>query len=218
MPEEIEIETKDLQETIDEMREEREERAREARETAWTRWISLSTALLAVIAAVAALQSGTLVNEALNEKNDAVLHQAQASDQWAYYQAKGIKGNGARQTAAMLEAIHAPAPAIAKWKKEADRYKEEQTEPQQKARELEAERNAENEKAKALMDHHHIFAYCVTFTQVAIALSAVAALTRRKPVWYISLLIGVAGLIWFIYGFIQPVKITQPPAAHAAAE
>src|SRR5438128_1444288 len=84
MPEEAEIETTELQETIDEMREEREERVREARETAWTRWISLTTALLAVVAAVAALQSGALVNEAM-------MDQLRASDKWNEYQASRQK-------------------------------------------------------------------------------------------------------------------------------
>ena len=36
-----------------------------------------------------------------------------------------------------------------------------------------------------------------------IALAAVAALTRRRPVWYISLVIGVIGLVLFSYGFLM---------------
>src|SRR5262245_34679826 len=138
MPEEIEVETKELQETIDEMREEREERAKEARETAWTRWISLTTALLAVVAAIAALQAGRLVNEALVRKNEAVLHQAEASDQWAYYQAKGIKGNGSKQTADLLAANSAQSALAEKWRKEARRYEDDQAKIKAKAEEMEA--------------------------------------------------------------------------------
>ena len=111
MPEEAEVETKELQETIEEMREERAERVEAERRTAWTRWISLGTALLAVVAAVGALQSGTLVNEALVKKNESVLHQAQASDQWAYYQAKGIKGELQRTATLESELIRAAARA-----------------------------------------------------------------------------------------------------------
>src|SRR5438046_1184977 len=84
MPEEVEIETKELQETIDELREEREERHAEERKTAWTRWISLTTALLAVFAAIGALQSGALVNGAM-------LDQLRASDTWNEYQASRLK-------------------------------------------------------------------------------------------------------------------------------
>ena len=52
MSEEIEIETKELQETIEELHEERREREQEARLAAWTRYIALTTALLAVFAAI----------------------------------------------------------------------------------------------------------------------------------------------------------------------
>jgi hypothetical protein len=212
MPEEIEVETKELQETIDEMREERDERAKEAKETAWTRWISLSTALLAVFAAIAALQAGSLVNEALIAKNNSVLNQAKASDQWAYYQAKGIKGNGARQTADLLAATPSLTKQADKWREEAKRYKEEQKEAEAEARKLEAERDEKNKESAELMEHHEVFAFCVTFLQVAIALSAVAALTKQKLVWYLSLLVGIAGLIYFGNGFARSAQPRKPAA------
>src|SRR5437588_12288921 len=84
MPEEIEVETKDLQETIEELQEERKERVETERRAAWTRYIALTTAILAVFAAVAALRAGTLVNEA-------VLRQLKASDTWNEYQADRTK-------------------------------------------------------------------------------------------------------------------------------
>src|SRR5258706_377242 len=80
MPEEVEIETRELQETIDELQEERKERAEEQRKSAWTGYIALTTAFLAVFAAIGALQSGGLVNEAM-------LDQLRASDKWNEYQA-----------------------------------------------------------------------------------------------------------------------------------
>jgi hypothetical protein len=57
----------------------------------WLRYLALSTALIAVIAALSSLQSGTYANQSLLEKNNAILAQSQASDQWNFYQAKGIK-------------------------------------------------------------------------------------------------------------------------------
>ena len=107
MPEDVEIEAHELNEKLHEIHEAHHEAHKEGdhQEAAWLRWVSLTTGLLAVLAAIAALLSGSLVNEALDEKNSAVLKQAQASDQWAYYQAKGIKGNSAAQTAAILTAL-----------------------------------------------------------------------------------------------------------------
>src|SRR5215467_11521027 len=88
MPED-EFETAEFKEKMEEATEhaieESEHRAR------WIVYLSFSTALIAVLAAIAALESGTFSNQALIEKNEALLAQAKASDQWAYYQAKGIK-------------------------------------------------------------------------------------------------------------------------------
>src|SRR6476620_6799867 len=53
---------------------------------AWISWVALSTAILAVLAAIAGLLSGKHANEAM-------MNQIQASDQWAFYQAKSIKAS-----------------------------------------------------------------------------------------------------------------------------
>ena len=139
-----------------------------------------------------------------------MLSQAKASDQWAYDQAKGIKGNGARQTADLLSANPAQEKQAERWKEEAKRYKEEQKEAETEARKLESERDEQNRESADLMEHHEIFAFCVTFLQVAIALSAVAALTKQKLVWYLSVMVGIAGLIYFGNGFVHSVHSNKP--------
>ncbi len=55
------------------------------------RTIALTTALFAALAAIASLEAGGPVNEALALKTEATRLQAEASDQWSYYQAKGLK-------------------------------------------------------------------------------------------------------------------------------
>src|SRR5229473_346022 len=82
MPEEPELDTDKLQETI-----------HEPPSGALLRNIALTTAMLAALGAVAALRAGGTVNEALVLKTESGRLQAEASDQWAYYQAKGIKAN-----------------------------------------------------------------------------------------------------------------------------
>ena len=84
MPEETEI----GEVGVDKLGEEATEHAREhGKGTPWMRWLGLSTALFAVFAAIASLKAGHFANEALLHSADATLKQAQASDQWAYYQA-----------------------------------------------------------------------------------------------------------------------------------
>src|SRR5213593_444064 len=88
MPEE-EFETTEFKERLEEATEHAVEAAE--RRSRWIIYLSFSTALIAVLAAIAALESGTYSNQALMQKNEALLAQSKASDQWAYYQAKSVK-------------------------------------------------------------------------------------------------------------------------------
>ncbi len=187
MPEGPEVETERLHEAI------HEELEREG--GSFLKQIALTTALFAALAAIAALRAGATVNEALVLKTEATRLQAEASDQWAYYQAKGIK-------AAVQEASRTSWLAIAKeppadYAASQQRYGQEQAEIQKKARELEGERDRKSAEADHLLHQHHGFANAVALFQVSIALGAVAALTRSRPVWLGSLLLGVAAAVLF---------------------
>jgi hypothetical protein len=187
MPEGPEIETEKLHESI------HEELEREG--GTLLRQIALTTAVLAALAALASLRAGATVNEALALKTDATRLQAEASDGWAYYQAKGVK-------AAVQEAVRASwAAADKEVPPEVDenvrRYAEEQAQIAEKAHEKERERDEREQHATHLLHAHHGFAAAVALFQVAIALGAVAALTRLKLVWLTSLAAGAAGLVSF---------------------
>jgi hypothetical protein len=202
MPEEG-LETQELRDRLEEAREElateRKAVDRE-KESAWTLHLSLSTAIVAVFAAIASLQSGSHANDAILSKNEAVLTQARASDQWAYYQAKGIKEVVYRSQAEALGTTN-PTQA-AKFRDEASRYKEEQGELEKRARELEDRAEHAGKAAEQSLEHHHEFAISVTVFQVAIALAAIAALARRKPLWFVSLAVSVGGLVFFVRGWL----------------
>ncbi len=187
MPEGPEIDTDKLRETID--------AEIEKEGSGMLRWVSLTTAILAAVAAVASLRAGDTVNEALALKSDATRIQAQASDQWAYYQAKGIKGAVARASATTWKAAGRPVPP--ELEATAERYDSEQKEITVKARGLEAERDLKEHEATALLEQHHSYAAAVALFQVAIALGAVSALTRNKYVWWCSMVLGAGGLVMF---------------------
>ena len=157
--------------------------------------------LLAAVAAVASLRAGDTVNEALVMKTEATRLQGEASDQWAYYQAKGIKAAVSRATAVTWRAAGKPVPA--ETEVTAARYDAEQKDIQEKARELEHERDRKEHEAAALLEQHHRFARAVALFQDSIALGAVAALTRVRLVWYASLVLGAAGLGFFAVPFLK---------------
>jgi uncharacterized protein DUF4337 len=187
VPEEIELDSDKLRETID--------KEIEHENSDFLKRIALSTALFAAFAAVVAMQAGDTVNEALVLKTEATRLQAQASDQWAFYQAKGIKASVADAGAQSWLSIGKPTPAAL-----TDRVAKEtndQKEIRQKAEELEHERDAKSAEADRLLQRHHLLANAVALLQVSIALGAVAALTRRNVMWLGSLLVGSIGVVLF---------------------
>jgi hypothetical protein len=196
MPEEG-IETGELKESLEHAAEAMEE----GHAPRWTIALSLSTALLAVCAAIASLLSGANSNEAILAKNEAVLHQARASDQWTYYQAKSVKASLADLRAA-VDARDDPASAE-RMRGEAERYRREGAEIEKSAHDLEEKVEASNRRAEQLLEHHHHFAISVTLFQIAIALCAIAALIRRRSLWLLGLVGGCGGLLFLLVGLLS---------------
>ncbi|RTL60220.1 MAG: DUF4337 domain-containing protein [Sphingobacteriales bacterium] len=171
--EEIEVPTEHLQETIKEKIEEAEKEEKE-KESKWSMYVAISTALVAVFAAIAALMAG-------HHSNEALIEQIKSSDQWAFYQAKGIK--------AEIKNITNDAES----KATAERYKKEQEEIKQKAEEAQT-------LSEAHLAHHVLLARSVTLFQISIAVSAIAILTRKKIMWYAGLLFAITGIVFFASG------------------
>jgi hypothetical protein len=193
MPEGPEIDTDKLREQIDEEIE-REDHS-------LVRMIAVTTAIFAALAAIASLQAGATVNEALVLKTEATQLQAQASDMWSYYQAKGVKGAIATATLASWRAAgKAPPPEI---EASVTRYATEQRAISDSAKDKERARDERSHEADELLQRHHGFAYAVALFQIAIALGAVAALTRAKPVLALSLLSGLGGLALFVMHYLR---------------
>jgi hypothetical protein len=188
MPEDVEIETENLREAI------HEEMERQGGNLLKT--IAVTTAIFAAIAAVAALKAGGTANEALMLQTEATRLQAEASDQWAYYQAKGIKG--AVQEAARTSWLAIGKDAPAQYGDAEKKYKKEQEEISKAAKEKEHARDEKVAEAAHLLHKHHGFANSVALFQVAIALGAVAALSRNRWIWYASLLLGLSGVAFFV--------------------
>src|SRR5579871_3582923 len=120
------------------------ERAEHSKEP-WIGRVALTAALLAALAAVAS-------SFAAHHESEGILEQIKASDQWAYYQAKGIKAD-------ILKALKPDAQDI-------HRYADEQ-------KEIRAEATKAQETSKAHMRIHGWFARAVTFSQIAIAMAAI---------------------------------------------
>jgi hypothetical protein len=144
----------------------------------WLSWVALSTALLAVLAAIAGLLSGKHVNEA-------IMNQIEASDQWNYYQAKSIK-------ASVLDAKM----SLAGTSNESDQSKRDRYEKEQE--EIKSEAEHKEAAAKSNFHKHEVFAGGVTMFQIAIAIAAISALTKKRKFWIVSLLFGIVGCAFLV--------------------
>jgi hypothetical protein len=176
--EEIEVPTEHLHENINEHAEHTRER--------WIMMVALTAALLAVLAALSALMAG-------HHSNEATIDQIKASDQWAFYQAKGIKSAVLESKTELLREMGKSVSG--KDEEKIKEYKNEQNEIDKEAREL------QKSSERHLVLHNGI-AQSVTIFQIAIAVCAIAVLTRKKMLWYGSLFLGIIGSVLLAIAFL----------------
>lgn len=148
--------------------------------------IALMTAILSTIGALISYQSGSNQNEAMFLKNQSILKQAEASDQWAYYQAKSTKSHLDAVAAALSQTAELKAGFLAdKAKQDAQK-----TEVEKEAKKLQEESHKLGEESEAKLRPHEKMALGLTFIQVAVALAAITILTRKR--WLIWGALGSA--------------------------
>ena len=170
---------------------------KEASSPNWMRILSLVTAVLAVFTALGSLKAGSFSSQALMNKNEAVLNQARASDQWAFYQSKSIKA-----TIKEGELDRAgKSPRAKKLSSDIERYEKEKDEISAKAKSYELKADEAGKRVLLLMVPGKNFSLSVTLFQVAIALSGLAALTRRRYIWFVGLAVALFGMSFFIKGY-----------------
>ena len=165
----------------------------------WLNHMALVTVILAVCATLSTFKGG-------GYSTQSVINQTQASDQWAFYQAKSTKQHlhELQVVQFQLQAMTLPpnSPSIAAYAKkteeyqaEIERYKTEKKEIEATARELEKLRD----DAKL---HGKPFGMAVMFLQVAILLNSIASLMKAKKIWWTAVPIGLTGLVFFANGFL----------------
>ncbi len=156
--------------------------------------IALSSALIAVLAAVASMLSE-------HQSNEAMLSQLKASDQWAYYQAKGIKHNVLDTQIVLLEAHGFKDQAkLEEMKTAREKYRKDQEDISKEAT------KEQGDSQKALRSHLSL-SYAETFLQVAIGISAISALTRRRWLWITSMVVAAGGIAFLTWGILRVLAI-----------
>lgn len=152
----------------------------------WVLYVALTTAVFAVLAAIAGLLAGSHADEAM-------LTQMKASDQWAFYQAKGIKSE-------MLVTSNKILVAMGKQPVAEDAAKV----AENKAEQAKIKKEAEDFQKESVVhsDKHSVMAKCVTLFQVAIAIGAISIITKRRILWLASMGFAIVGVVFFVMGLL----------------
>lgn len=152
-----------------------------------TNQIAMFTAVIATVGAMFAYMGGATQANAGLYKNNAAIKKTEASNQWNYFQSKSTK-----QSLAELARDLAPEDKKPTYQAKVERYEKEKNEIKVVADKLEAEAKQWDEQSDEQMHQHHRWAQSTTALQVAIALAAIALLTKKK--WLEYGMFGVAGL------------------------
>ncbi|PWT74346.1 MAG: hypothetical protein C5B59_11340, partial [Bacteroidetes bacterium] len=113
----------------------------------------------------------------------------------SFYQAKSIKSEVASSTAVILQSLPA-GPNKPDFKNDAARYEKEKEGIRAKAEVFESD-------SKKHLETHVIVSKAVTIFQIAIAISAIAILTRRRLLWYGGLLLTIVGCVFLLMGILH---------------
>lgn len=153
--------------------------------------IALMTAILATVGALVSYQSNSAQNEAMFLKNQSILKQAKASDQWAFYQAKSVKSHLDEAMATL-----ATDPDVkARFTADKTREDKEKVVIQSEAQKLQDESRQLGEASDAKLRPHERLALALSALQIAIALAAITVLTKRRWLLWGSIAFAVIGVL-----------------------
>jgi len=158
--------------------------------------VSITISILAVLVAAVTLLGHRAHTEEL-------LLQAKASDQWAYYQAKNIRLRELQSFADLLGVVATQdkdkaAEIREKYAKEVERYGGDKEDISREAKDLEKERDLYQQRA----DHFDAGEGILEF---ALIICSLTLLTNKKLFWFSGIIIGVAGVIVALTGFLVHV-------------
>jgi len=176
------------------------------KEKSFTKRVALVTAVFAVFLAITSLGGSKAMKEML-------LAQQEASNQWAYYQAKVIREHLYRSQSLMLEAqlldrdntmTHQAREKIQllikKSSDEADRFAAEKKQVEEEAKKVEKERDTYRAKDP-------YFEYAEVLLQIAIVMASIAILSAFRPIFYFSLVSAAAGVFLSLNGFLMVFRV-----------
>jgi hypothetical protein len=202
---EMQTEIAELKEFIADLKADRAATKAKEKRDSWTKYVSLTVVIVAVIAAIANQWGGKYGSRVLSQLNDATFFQTQASDQWAYYQAKGIKLKVCEGIRDQLQLAGAD-PKIAALIKDNDaqiaKYLTEQKNVQTQAHDFEAKRDIARKTASIASAKGGKMGLAISLFSVAVAVASISMVTKTKPLWFMGLLLSAVAIFQMVRAFL----------------
>ncbi len=149
--------------------------------------IAMFTAIIATVGALFSYMGGATQANAGLFKNNAAIKKTEASNQWNFYQAKSTKQALAELARDLTAQADKPT-----YQAKVERYDKDKGEIKLAAEKLENEATEWDHQSDEQMHQHHRWAQATTVLQVAIALAAIALLTKKK--WLEYAMFGAGGI------------------------
>jgi hypothetical protein len=178
----------------------------ELRENPFVKRVALTTAIFAVILAVTSLGGNNAMKEML-------LAQQQASNQWAYYQAKAMREHTYKLEKAKMEIDILDRGSLIKGEareKRDDLYKtitEEEKRFRTEKKEIEKEARRFEHERDLNMKKDPYFDYAEVLLQIAIVMSSISILAGSRPIFFMSCLSAFFGTVLTFNGFLLLFRI-----------
>src|ERR1700744_5293428 len=180
----------ELKQLVAELRVDHVKQKEKEQRDGWTKYVSLTMVCVAVLAAVATLRGGGFSTRTLKEMNEATFSQAEASDQWSFFQAQSIKENLYQIELDHLNAVAQPdAAAVEKMKAKIEKYEKAKADVTAQAKKHEQERDAARKTAVSAAEHSKSMGLSITLFQIAIALGAMCLIVKKKPLGIVSMIL-----------------------------
>jgi hypothetical protein len=163
----------------------------------WTKYVSLWMIILAVCAAFATQKGAGFSSATIKQLNEATFNQALASDQWSFFQAKGIKQSLYERDLEKVGKGQVPtadSALIAKVRK----YDSDKKDISNEAKAFEAKRDLARIGSTRSADLARQMGLVTTLFQIAIALGGVCMVVKKKSLWLASMVPAAAAALQLI--------------------
>jgi sulfur carrier protein ThiS len=155
--------------------------------------VSLTISILAVLVAAVTLLSHRAHTEEL-------LLQSQATDEWAYYQAKKIRLHENQTSADLLATLtiqdkEKAAALREKYLKEVDRYTKDTDDISEKAKDMEKERDLVSRRADRFDGGEALL-------EVGLVICSITLLTKRRTFWIAGMIVSAGGVALALTAFL----------------